>query len=275
MERNNLFFFEQEVDGTWGDDVIAKHILTVMDEIDRVYSIVVISDQKNTSKYIIRYAISETDRYNVIVKENVLKTVISSIKNDIEHDNKRIVGYLQPPIDLMVDLYEPLIHKLATKQHRYWQQIEYDDLCQICRMTLVLLYNKGYYIHKRLLEKAFNNEVLQEVKKISSDVKIISLETSENGDEDMEKLTLRDTICDLDQEYEKQDKIDREISFQIFTEVKELLTDIIGERQFEQLFRDYVNGHTSTWSRRKMQTIKALFEKEGLTRRSFNNKYGR
>ena len=275
MKQNNVFYFEQEVDSNWNDDSIRKHVETVMCEFVNIYSVLIVIKDTNSSKYNIRYAISETEKYNVIDKENVLNVVLSSIRKDLNNKGKHIVGHIQPPIDLMIDLYDPLIQKLAMKQHRHWQQIEYEDLCQICRMTLVLLYNKGYYVHKRLLEKSFNNEVLQEVRKLSSDVKFLSLETNENGDEDMEKLTLKDTICDMDLEYEKQDTENKEISNQIFDEVKAILIDIMGERQFEQLFRDYANGHTSSWSRRKMQTIKAIFEKEGLNRKIFNNKYGR
>ena len=142
-------------------------------------------------------------------------------------------------------------------------------------MTIVTLYNKGYYIHKRLLVKSFNNEVLREVRKLSQGVEVVSIETRSDGDEDMEKLTLGDTIRDWESEYDTRDKENDEISKMIFKEVKEILIETMGKRQFEQLLNDYANGHTTTWSRRKMQTVKSLFEKEQLTRQKFNNKYGR
>lgn len=274
MKHNNLFYFHQEICVSWSEDQIQKHIDVVMNEIGSAYSVIILSDRSNNDRYRIRYAVSETEKYNTVSKKNVVDKIASCIAQP-SILGKMVVGYIQPPVDLMVELYDPLIHKLATKQHRCWQQIEYEDLCQMCRMTLVLLYNKGYYIHKSLLEKAFENEVLQEMRKISSDVKFVSFETHEGGGEDMEKLTLGDTICDTDLENKKQDEESIQISNEIFNEVKSILIDIIGERQFEQLFRDYANGHTSTWSRRKMQTIKAIFEKEGLTRKLFNNKYGR
>ena len=67
----------------------------------------------------------------------------------------------------------------------------------------------------------------------------------------------------------------REMNLEIFKEVRDVLVDMIGPRQFEQLFRDYSKGHTTTWSRRKMVSIKTKFEQEGLTRNAFNKKYGK
>lgn len=267
---NNVFYFQHDIDISWDVTKITDCISTVLSEFPKVYSLLIRKLQDNDSMIVLRYAISETDKFNTIDKSMIFAKVFEILNGLMD---KPILGYIQPPLDLIVEIYDPLVHKLSTKQHRKWKMIDYDDLCQICRLTLILLYNDGYYIHKSLLEKSFNNAVLQEVKKLSHEVNFVSFETQVEG-EDMEKLTLEDTLHDVDEERKKQDEESEEISKMIFTEVKDILVDVMGERQFEQLFRDYANGHTSTWSRRKMQTVKNLFEQQGLTRRKFNNKYG-
>lgn len=272
MKYNNLFYFQQKINPEWCFEKVTAHVKSVMDEINCVYSVIFKYSQEE-SCIIIRYSISENNSYNTIKEQDVMSKLKCIL--DHNHYDKPILDYLQPPLDLIVEIYEPLVHKLASIQHRRWQSLEYDDLCQMCRLTLVQLYDKGYYIHKSLLEKSFNNCVLQEIRNLSNEVNFISFETRVDGEEDMEKLTLEDTLYDVSEEQYNRDKEDIEITNHIFEEVKSILIDLMGPRQFEQLFRDYANGHTSTWSRRKMQTIKVMFEKEGLNRQKFNNKYGR
>lgn len=270
MRRNNVIYFSQSLNKKLGFDDLAELLHPIVNEMCRFYSVVIQSD--GNSNLTIRYAISENDEYNTITEKSVSRALLEALNAE---DKPGVLSYVQPPLDLMIELYEPLIQKLAINQQRCWHNLEFHDLCQICRLTLITLYNKGYYIHKRLLEKSFNNAVLQEIRTRSQMIDTISFESSVEGEEDMEKITLKDTLCDVDEEYSKQDAEVKLANDLIFREVKDILIELIGERQFEQLFRDYANGHTTAWSRRKMQTIKTMFEMEGLTRQKFNNKYGR
>lgn len=274
-KRNKIFYFQQTLNGEADRNIILKELSTVMDEIKYIYSFTVRVDRQNGVKYNVRYAISEEVKYNTLYKDDVVNGIIEAIERDKITNGKYIIGYGQPSLDLMVELYDPLVCSLATKQRQRWQMFEYDDLCQICRLTLVTLYNKGYYIHKRLLEKAFDNAVLQELRQSFNDFDVLSIETTMDENEDLEKLSIKDMLRDVDAEIKAQEQDTHEINSATFNEVKGIVVDLIGERQFEQLFRDYANGHTTTWSRRKLQTIKTFFELQGLTRQKFNNKYGR
>lgn len=55
------------------------------------------------------------------------------------------------------------------------------------------LYNKGYYIHKRLLERSYNNEVLHMIRKQRGAPQIVSFEDEMQNTDD---LTLADTLVD-------------------------------------------------------------------------------
>ena len=88
-----------------------------------------------------------------------------------------------------------------------------------------------------------------------------------------EKLLVADVIEDTSLQEERERERVREAELAIFDEVKDIVIDLIGQRQWNELVRDYTNGHTTNWSRKKMQDIKHHFERLGLTRKDFNNKY--
>ena len=275
MKRNDVFYFQQIVMEDECDEQIAEKIDAIMSEIQSLYSYTITVDRSKGIRYKINYALSENDKYNTITKELVKEDILNTIKADKNNSGKYIIGHKQPPIDLMIELYEPLVQKLSREQCNRWKFLEYDDVCQICRMTIVILYNAGYFIHKRLLCKAFNNAILQEVKSVTPSVDYISIENRiDNGSEDLEKLRLSDTLRDTATEDAEMDAEEIQIRAQIYGEVKDILVDMMGPRQYEQFYNDYAKGHTTPWSRRKMQTIKTAFEQQGLTIRDFNNKYG-
>ena len=271
MKMNKVFYFQQIVMEDESEELVAEKIDAIMSEIQSLYSYTITVDRSKGIRYKINYALSENDKYNTITKEFVKEDVLNTIRADKSNNGKYIIGHKQPPIDLMIELYEPLVQKLSRERCNRWKFLEYEDVCQICRMTIVILYNAGYFIHKRLLCKAFNNAILQEVKSVAPSVDYISIE---NGSEDLEKLRLSDTLRDTATEDAEMDAEEIQIRAQIYGEVKDILVDMMGTRQYEQFYNDYAKGHTTPWSRRKMQTIKTAFEQQGLTIRDFNNKYG-
>lgn len=275
MKKNDMLYFQQIVEEDESEESIAEKIDAITTEVPAVYSYTVTVDRSKGICYKINYALSENDKYNTITKESIKEGVLNTIRADRANNGKYIIGHKQPPIDLMIELYEPLVQKLSREQCNRWRFLEYEDVCQICRMTIVILYNAGYFIHKRLLCRAFNNAVLREVKTIAPTLDYISIESRiDNGSEDLEKLRLSDTLKDTAAEEAEMDAEEIQIRAQIYGEVKDILVDMMGTRQYEQFYNDYAKGHTTPWSRRKMQTIKAAFEQRGLTIRDFNNKYG-
>lgn len=275
MKKNDILYFQQIVEEDESEESIAEKIDAITTEVPAVYSYTVMVDRSKGICYKINYALSENDKYNTITKESIKDGILNTIRADRANNGKYIIGHKQPPIDLMIELYEPLVQRLSREQCNRWRFLEYEDVCQICRMTIVILYNAGYFIHKRLLCKAFNNAILREVRSIAPSVDYISIENRiDNGSEDLEKLRLSDTLRDTATEEAEMDAEEEKIRAQIYGEVKDILVDMMGERQYEQFYNDYAKGHTTTWSRRKMQTIKAAFEQRGLTIRDFNNKYG-
>ena len=77
-------------------------------------------------------------------------------------------------------------------------------------------------MHKRLIERAFNNEVLMSIRKDKDKPFINNLEEpqSANMGDDAEKLTLADTIADVDLINDQTDKETLEAELMVVQEVK-------------------------------------------------------
>lgn len=272
---NTLFKLSQTVSASLSNNDIIEQLHLALNDFDKIYSYIIYAKHNNeeVSCWKIDYHISQVPKYNTLICNNIIPEITDKLYKS-KNDTHTIVGYAQPPIELMLELYDPLVCKCAKEQCNRWRDLEYDDAVSMCRMVMLILANKGYYIHKQLLRKSFNMYVLKYLRKNINSPELVSLEKVMycGGDED-DTLTLADMIADTSIEEKKQDK-DNEIAVKaIFEEVKAIIIELVGERQFEQLLRDYGHKHTTTWSRSKMLQIKKRFKELGLNARSFNKYY--
>lgn len=272
---NTLFKLSQTVSASLSNNDIIEQLHLALNDFDKIYSYIIYAKHNNeeVSCWKIDYHISQVPKYNTLICNNIIPEITDKLYKS-KSDTHTIVGYAQPPIELMLELYDPLVCKCAKEQCNRWKDLEYDDAVSMCRMVMLILANKGYYIHKQLLRKSFNMYVLKYLRKNINSPELVSLEKVMycGGDED-DTLTLADMIADTSIEEKEQDK-DNEIAVKaIFEEVKAIIIELVGERQFEQLLRDYGHKHTTTWSRSKMLQIKKRFKELGLNARSFNKYY--
>lgn len=247
-------------------DEVWKHLQNY----EYIYSYVVYC-RKEIGIYQVNYMVSQNKEYNTINTLDAMLNIIEIIVNDSVHD--RVIGYNQPSIDVLIETLQPLVHTLAKEQYDHWKCFEYDDLVQMCNLVICELYNKGYYIHKSIVRKSFMNYVLMQLRPKRDEPQIISIHQRFHGTDDMEKLTIGDTIVDESYQIEDEESYDREVIAMIFAEVKDIIIDLIGPRQFDQLFRDYGMKHTTSQTRRMMQKIKTHFANMGITMKEFKNKY--
>jgi hypothetical protein len=162
---------------------------------------------------------------------------------------------------------------LTKFQQQNWQFLEFEDLLQMCRLVLCDLYYKGYYIHKNVLAISFNNYVLMHIRKQKNRPEIISLEQKYEKTSDSNAITIADMIPDTEQLNKQYDEEIKEVDDRILREMKELVIDYIGQRQYDQLLREYSNKQTTNWSRKLMQTIKIHLFKIGISSKDFDRYY--
>ena len=247
--------------------------------LDNIYSYIVYAKYEEagvliTASYTFKYNVSQTDEYNTLATENVICDIINIIKNNTSFD-KKVIGYGQPDIAIQLMLYEPYILKLAKWQKTAWPHLDYEDLCQTCRLVMLKLYRKNYYLNHRLVKKAFENEILLQMRKERGLYPMKSFEDTfyskaGNGDED---LLVADIIPDKSIQDDEDEKRISEAEKCIFEEVKDIIIDYVGVRQWNELVRTYGSKNTTSTSRKLLQRVKNYFALLGLTRKDFNNKY--
>lgn len=241
------------------DSNIRSFLNKQFDFAENLYSYVVYN---NNGVITIVSHFSQIEEFNTVPVQVMITNVISSL-----HllSKQGIFCYGQPPLEILVEVLQPLIHRLALVQYRRWKRYSYDDLVQLCSCKLCELYNKGYYIHKAVLKRAFENSVYQMLRKEPRDVTFVSSDAAVKNSDDT--LSVLDVIPDIGQENEVYDKEESEMLNQLFTEQKELLLEILGERQYDQLLREFRTKTISNTTSRKVRALQQKLEKYGYDKK--------
>lgn len=231
---------------------------------DNVYSYVVYN---NKGIITVNSHISQIEEFNTITVPIMITNIISSL-----HllSKQGIICYGQPPLDILVEVLQPLLHKLAFEQHLRWSRFNYDDLLQLCSCKLCELYRKGYYIHKAILKRTFENSVYQLLRKEPRNVSFVSSDARIKTSDDT--LSIIEVIPDVQQEYEDYDKEENIVLSEILTDQKEVLIDMLGQRQYDQLLREFRTHTISNSTARQLQRIRTKLLKEGYCK-DYWNKY--
>lgn len=250
-------------------------ILEPLTSVDKLYSYVTYanySDEKLSGWTIVCH-ISQTDFLNTISVKKATEDICKTIEDTISKESVRyVIGYAQPPLELLLETLEPLVKKLALEQRNHWP-IEFEDLCQMCRLCICTLYRGGYYVHKALIRRTFINSVLQYLKPDRYKPLLVSLDNTSYCDESNNRLTIEDTLIDYDEFYKQEDLEDEQVNKEVLDEMKKVVVDIIGQRQYDQMLREYGNKMTTNWSRKTMQTIKNELKAKGIDVNLFRRYY--
>ena len=270
MKENILQKLSVAIDANEDEQSIKEHLSELLCDIDEVYSYLVYAEYANNKlkDFVVEMMVSHTAYFNTLKHNDVIQSICAIILNTVgESVQKYVVGYKQPPLDKLIVAYEPLVHSLARQQHTYWRQLEYEDLCQICRMVICTLYNAGYYIHKNLVQRAFANEVLMHIRKYKRQPVLVSLDDRIHNES--ENMTLKDVIPDIQQDNQRQDEEDEEVFKQALIEQRDLVIDMIGQRQYDRLLTEYGTKTTSAWGTKTTHRLRQKLKQEGITSHSF------
>lgn len=227
---------------------------------------------------VIKTVVSMIPELNTIPYVGTTDYIVEKIIDYIASlSNAKCICFGQPPIDIIVPLYQPMIQKMATRLQTQWKQFEFDDLVAIGNKVMVELYNKGYYLNKSLIWTSFNNDILVQCRKFKYQPITVSIYDKVKSDVkvDSEELTYGDMIEDESYIEEREQEDEQQLEKYVFEQVKEIIIDKIGQRQWDKLWRDYGKGHASVASRAAMRRLKAYFDELGLTRQDFINGYRR
>lgn len=242
------------------NEELTTFLRTISEKYSKIYSYIMYCkfDGKPT-RWKLQILIADNSQYNVIDIKTISKDIFDSIAQsktlNIEKCTKAI-SYKQPTLDIMLIVYDPLIRKLVSNKVAEWPMLEYDDALQICYYALLKLYNKKYYIHKYLLIKAFNNEILMYLRKYKNMPLILSLDELRTLKQDNGEVHLIDAIIDdkFQQQFERTE--DKEVDNKVFCKIKRIIISATSERQFDELFNAYTNKCVRPDLAIKLQRIK-------------------
>ena len=227
---------------------------------------------------IVKVVVSATPEFNTLVYPEAAEKITEAIVDYMMTlSDVKCICFGQPPIELIAELYQPMVHKMATRISLQWKQFEYDDLVSIGNKVMVELYRKGYYLNKSLIWTAFNNDVLIQCRKFKDKPITVSIYDKTNSDIklDSDELTYGDILEDTSYIDEKEREDEQQLERYIFKQVKDIIIDKIGKRQYDELWRDYSKCHTTGKSQAAMRRLKSYFNELGLTRQDFINGYRR
>lgn len=268
--KNVLTKFKVKINKDLTSDDICVELIKSLVNIDNVYSYILYANyNRNTLQdFTVEFLVSQNESYNTIAQEDVVAGVAAKILKHLKNEKQSyVIGYKQPPLDKLLELYEPLVHTLATKQQQYWQQLEYEDLCQMCRLCICTLYKAGYYLHKTLIQRAFTNDVLMSIRKEKYTDKPLSLNRKVKYDD--ERVELMDLIPDTSMIEEIDEKHNDEDKLRILQEKRDLIIEEVGKRQYDQLVKAYSFGNTDARSRAIVNKLKNKFVAQGITENTF------
>lgn len=227
---------------------------------DKVYSYQVLMciSEGNLMGWQINILLSENDDYNTISKNKLMTGIMHAI---VKTDSKAkvLVDFEQPPLELLIKLYEPLVNKLANEEKLHWKQFEFDDLCQMCRLAICTLYSAGYFIHKSLIRTTFVRMILSELRLRGDEYEAIPMHKLNK--DDLEYIN-----CIEDESVEDEFKEIIDGSQQYIDDRKKTVIGIIGQRQYDQIVREYRTGTTTGATQKLVHKLKTeLSEVKNVT----------
>lgn len=253
MSINELIKLESNIQLSENDYVEVNNWLNaVIDGNIYSYKIFAIMEDNIVTKWRTEICISQTDEYNTISKTDVMSGILDSIlKYKTEKIKQKCIGFKQPPLELMLKLYEPLIHSLATTQHRRWK-IEFDDLCQMCRLSIISLYKKGYFLHKNLISTTFIRDVLQTMRVYAKEPEQIKFSKLDKEN--------REYVNYLEDESAQND-FEEIINpcYESIEDKRRIVKEEVGERIYEQIIREYNTKTVSPMTRKRVNKLKHKF----------------
>lgn len=274
MPRNELVNYHIHFVRNYTRENIRQALTDTLGDITHVYSWI-LYDKKN--EYLLSILVSETRVYNTLFVNNIADDILQALTSYHKTDKcKQVITHKQPPLEILCETYRPLVYSLCIQQHTYWPQIELEDLIQMCNLRICILYQQGYYIHKKLLNRAFANAVLMFLRPERYKPHIASLDeisdSKSGGDENVSPL---EVIEDESASEEIQNAID-EIDGCTFedllsSEMRNVVLEFVSQRTYDQWKIEYGTKTVSRQTASQVNALKSKLSALGISRKSITD----
>lgn len=272
MARNDLINVRIDLQKDMSEEQMRDTLHKMLLRFTFIYSYI-IYDKDNVYRVIV--LVSQTLPYNTLHIDNVIDNVIDFICN--EHDptlqlSQNVIGYEQPPLEILLETYKPLIYKLSLQQYHMWPQVELEDLIQMCNLRICVLYQQGYYIHKNLLSRSFANAVLMFLRPEKYKPQTVSLDEISKGKDEETAVNIAETIEDEHANEEMNEVLDEVdgITFEdlVNQECKQIVLEFISPRMYDQWMIEYNTKTVSRQTASQVNALKSKLKMLGISRKN-------
>lgn len=272
MARNDLINVRIDLQKDMPEEQMRDTLHKMLHRFTYIYSYI-IYDKDNVYRAVV--LVSQTLPYNTLHVDNVIDNVINFICN--EHDptlqlSQNVIGYEQPPLEILLETYKPLIYKLSLQQYHMWPQVELEDLIQMCNLRICVLYQQGYYIHKNLLSRSFANAVLMFLRPEKYKPQTVSLDEISKGKDDETSVNIAETIEDEHANEEMNEVLDEVdgITFEdlVNQECKQIVLEFISSRTYDQWMIEYNTKTVSRQTASQVNALKSKLKMLGISRKN-------
>lgn len=174
------------------------------------------------------------------------------------------IHYMNAPLEKWLIQFKPSLHKLVEEVYPAYQNMYPDkqDLLSILFITVIKLYNKGYYLHKSLISRSFRNDLNCSIRKQKYFTDCASLDAlMPNSDE---SLTLADTIADpenMEERVEYEDYVKY-----MFNLIKEEMLKHMSQLSFDMLMIQIQNKTIEPSTARMLRKMRDKFAPDYIPR---------
>ena len=139
--------------------------------------------------------------------------------------------FVQPPLEQWLQIFEPMLMKMVTDVHPYYQKLmpNRDELISSLYIAIFNLYTKGYYLHKTIIYKTFVNELnleCRELKRLPS-----SIDEPIGKDDENKDISLLDQLADTSDE----ERAEQEYWEELFLALKARMLEDMSEFAFDRI----------------------------------------
>lgn len=272
MARNDLINVRIDLQKDMPEEQMRDTLHKMLHRFTYIYSYIIYNKD---NMYRVVVLVSQILPYNTLHVDNVIDNVINFICN--EHDltlqlSQNVIGYEQPPLEILLETYKPLIYKLSLQQYHMWPQVELEDLIQMCNLRICVLYQQGYYIHKNLLSRSFANAVLMFLRPEKYKPQTVSLDEISKGKDDETSVNIAETIEDEHANEEMNEVLDEVdgITFEdlINQECKQIVLEFISPRMYDQWMIEYNTKTVSRQTASQVNALKSKLKMLGISRKN-------
>lgn len=275
MARNDLISIRIDLQKDMSEEQMRDTLHKMLHRFTYIYSYIIYDKDKT---YRVVALVSQNLPYNTLHIDNIIDNVIDSICN--EHDptlqlSQNVIGYEQPPLEILLETYKPLIYKLSLQQYHMWPQVELEDLIQMCNLRICVLYQQGYYIHKNLLSRSFANAVLMFLRPEKYKPQTVSLDEISKGKDDETSVNIAETIEDEHANEEMNEVLDEVdgITFEdlVNQECKQIVLEFISPRTYDQWMIEYNTKTVSRQTASQVNALKSKLKMLGISRKNITD----